>query len=79
MKKIKRLGGASGGLSHCGNGHGQRVRLVGRNLKMLWRYLLQESVTWIRELPLEMDDGEAAAVVVHRIELVSEPAAIEGR
>ncbi len=56
-----------------------RVLIKGRNLKGLWRYLLQESVVWIKELPESMDDKEAAETVVYSIDVVSEPPEVEER
>jgi hypothetical protein len=49
-----------------------RVKLEGRNLHVLYLRLQSESVQWIRELPTELDNLDAGAVVINSIRLVSD-------
>jgi hypothetical protein len=49
-----------------------RVKLEGRNLQVLYLRLQSESVQWIRELPAELDNLDAGAVVINSIRLVSD-------
>jgi hypothetical protein len=49
-----------------------RVKLEGRNLQVLYLRLLSESVQWLRELPAELDNLDAKAVVINSIKLIAD-------
>ena len=44
-----------------------RVKLEGRNLGVVYLRLLSESIQWLKELPAELDNLDANAVVINSI------------